>query len=48
MQNYIFMSNTTGDEVEVEADGFEEASNIMFGGPEPYDYYEYELDSIEN
>ena len=48
---YIFISNTTGDQVEVEADGFEEASNIMFGdlgdGTEPYDYNEYELDSTE-
>ena len=49
--NYIFISNTTGDTVEIEADGFEEASNIMFGdlgdGTEPYDYHEYELDSTE-
>ena len=52
MQNYIFISNTIGDQVEVEANGFEEASNIMFGdlgdGTEPYDYHEYEFNSMEN
>ena len=44
---WVFRSNKTGDEVTVEADGFEEASNIMFGdlddGTEPYDYHEYEF-----
>ena len=44
---WLFRSNKTNDEVMVEADGFEEASNIMFGdwddGTEPYDYHEYEL-----
>ena len=44
---WLFRSNKTGDEVVVEADGFEEASNLMFGdlqdGTEPYDYHEYEL-----
>ena len=43
---WVFQSNKNGDEVVVEADGFEEASNIMFGdlgdGTEPYDYHEYE------
>ena len=50
-QSYLFISNKTGDEVEVEANGFEEASNIMFGdlddNTEPYDYMEYEFNSIE-
>jgi len=43
---WLFRSNKTQDEVVVEADGFEEASNIMFGydiDDEPYDYLEYEL-----
>ena len=44
---WTFTSNRTGDEVTVEAEGFEEASNLMFGdlkdGTEPYDYHEYEL-----
>ena len=51
MQNYIFVSNKTGDQVEVEANGFEEASYIMFGDIDdnvPYDYMEYEFNSIEN
>lgn len=51
MTTYTFMSNITGDEVEVDADGFEEASNIMFGdlgdGIEPYDYHEYELSQVD-
>ena len=50
--HYIFISNKTGDVVDIEADGFEEASNTMFGdlgdGTEPYDYHEYEFDSVEN
>ena len=44
---FEFVSYITGDSVEVEADGFDEACNIMFGdlgdGTEPYDYTEYEL-----
>ena len=43
---WLFRSNKTADEVVVEADGFEEASNIMFGrdiDDEPYDYKEYEF-----
>ena len=50
MNTYVFISNQTGDVVEVEASGFEEASNIMFGNDgitEPYDYHEYELDCVE-
>ena len=51
MTTYTFMSNITGDEIEVDADGFEEASNIMFGdlgdGSEPYDYHEYELTQVD-
>ena len=48
---WIFRSNKTGDQVEVQADGFEEASNLMFGdmndGTEPYDYHEYEFIETE-
>ena len=48
---WIFRSNKTGDEVQVQADGFEEASNLMFGdmndGTDPYDYHEYELIETE-
>ena len=44
---WTFQSNKTGDEVTVEADGFEEAAHLMFGdlgdGIEPYDYNEYEF-----
>ena len=44
---WTFIDYSTGDEVTVEADGFEEASNLMFGdlgdGTEPYDYRKYEL-----
>ena len=50
MNTYVFVSNLTGDEVEVDAGGFEEASHIMFGHDgitDPYDYTEYELDSVE-
>ena len=51
MTTYTFISNITGDEIEVDADGFEEASNIMFGdlgdGTEPYDYHEYELHQVD-
>jgi hypothetical protein len=43
---WLFKSNKTQDEVVVEADGFDEACNIMFGrdiDDEPYDYHEYEF-----
>ena len=46
----MFRSNITGDEVEVEAEGFDEASNIMFGEGDtpPYDYNEYELITVND
>ena len=44
---WTFINYEDGDLVTVEADGFEEASNLMFGdfndGTEPYDYRKYEL-----
>jgi len=44
---WTFIDYSTGDKVTVEADGFDEASNLMFGdlgdGAEPYDYHKYEL-----
>ncbi len=44
---WTFINKDDGDEVTVEADGFEEASNLMFGdlndGTKPYDYHQYEL-----
>ena len=47
MDEWTFINREDGDEVTVEAEGFEEASNIMFGdlgdGSEPYDYNLYEL-----
>ena len=51
MAEYTFINREDGDEVTVEADGFEEASNLMFGdlgdGTEPYDYHKYELHMID-
>ena len=40
---WIFKNNKTQDEVVVKADGFEEASNLMFGGEDAYNYHDYEL-----
>jgi hypothetical protein len=44
---WTFINRADGDEVTVKADGFEEASNLMFGdlkdGTKPYDYHKYEL-----
>ena len=40
---WLFTSNKTGEEIIVEADGFEEACHLMFGGDDAYDYHEYEL-----
>ena len=44
---WTFINYEDGDTVTVEADGFEEASNIMFSdlgdGSEPYDYHKYDL-----
>ena len=44
---WTFINHDDGDEVTVQADGFDEACNIMFGnledGTEPYDYHLYEL-----
>ena len=44
---WTFINKEDGDEVTVEADGFEEASNLMFGdlkdGTQSYDYHHYEL-----
>jgi len=44
---WTFINYEDSDEVTVEADGFEEASNLMFGcsddGTKPYDYSKYEL-----
>ena len=47
LNTYTWWNRNTDEQVEVEAGGFEEASNIMFGdlgnGSEPYDYNEWEL-----
>ena len=47
MNTYTWWNKDTDEHVEVEAEGFEEASNLMFGdlgdGTEPYDYHEWEL-----
>ena len=49
---WTFVSELTDDEVSVEAEGFEEASNLMFGEHEdntlPYDYKEYILLEVED
>ena len=49
---WTFVSELTDDEVSVEAEGFEEASNLMFGehedNTEPYDYKEYILLEVED
>ena len=45
MNEYTFWNPTTEEEIDIEADGFEEASNIMFGEWE-YDYKEWELHSV--
>ena len=49
---WTFTSEETGEEVSVEAEGFEEASHLMFGdhgdGVEPYDYKEYILSEVED
>ena len=48
---YEFYSAEDDDTVEVEAESFDEACNIMFGedpnGSEPYDYHKYELITID-
>jgi len=47
MNIYEFINWEDDDTVEVEAESFDEACNIMFGdlgdGTEPYDYHKYEL-----
>ena len=45
MNEYTFWNPTTEEEIDIEADGFEEASHIMFGDGE-YDHNEWELHSI--
>lgn len=40
---HLFISNQTGDEVTVEADGFDEACTMMFSDG-VYSYTEYEYD----
>ena len=51
MNEWTFINREDGDEVMVEADGFEEASNLMFGdlgdGTEAYDYNLYELYMVD-
>ena len=39
---WTFINHNDGDEVTVEAEGFDEACNIMFGD-DTYDYHLYEL-----
>ena len=52
MTEYTFINREDGDEVMVEAEGFEEACNLMFGdlgdGTKPYDYNKYELHMIDD
>ena len=52
MTEWTFINHDDGDEVTVEADGFEEASNLMFGdlgdGTKPYDYNKYVLHMIDD
>ena len=47
---WTFYNATLDEEVDVEAEGFDEACNIMFGdlgdGTEPYDYHEWELTKV--
>ena len=49
---WTFVNELTDEEVSVEAEGFEEASHLMFGdhkdGVEPYDYKEYILSEVED
>ena len=51
MAEYLFRSNITNDEVEIEADSFDEACYEMFGdlgdGTKLYDHNEYELITID-
>ena len=42
MNEYEFWNESTDETIVVEADGFEEASNIMFGDGE-YDYMDWKL-----
>ena len=45
MNEYEFWNESTDETIEVEFDGFEEASNIMFGDGE-YDYMDWKLISV--
>ena len=45
---WVFYNEKTDEEIDVEADGFEEASNIMFGGDDPLDYNEWRLIDSHN
>lgn len=51
IQIWTFLNETTGEEVEVEAEGFEEASHLMFGDhgddSEVYDYKDFTLIEVE-
>ena len=44
---YVFWNSATDEEIDVEADGFEEAAHIMFGDGE-YDYNEWQLIESHN
>ena len=44
---WTFVNESTGEEVSVEAEGFEEASHLMFGSSEPLDYNDYSLLEVE-
>lgn len=51
IQIWTFISESTGEEISVEAEGFEEACHLMFSGhgddSEGYDYKDFSLLEVE-
>ena len=45
---WYWINKNTGEEVFVIAEEFEEASNMMFGGLDGYDYHDWEFDRSED
>ena len=45
---WTFINESTDQEVMVEAEGFEEACNLMFGPPDALDYNDYSLLEVED
>ena len=50
MQNFIFVNTNDGEEVMVEAEGFDHACHLLFGQGDKFDldYHEWELSEVEN